>query len=123
PLHSCETHPCSSVLLCLFFLVGPAPSPTYSISLHDALPICTATRFPPGPMQDADRVACRRRPHPRPGQGKATAQDDDHLPSAGGDRKSTRLNSSHVKISYAVFCLKKKNRNNRRTRGGRRSRE
>src|SRR6266700_3886984 len=29
----------------------------------------------------------------------------------GGDRKSTRLNSSHVKISYAVFCLKKKNRN------------
>src|SRR5690606_40676683 len=31
-------------------------------------------------------------------------------PSAGGDRKSTRLNSSHVKISYAVFCLKKKQR-------------
>ena len=30
---------------------------------------------------------------------------------AGGDRKSTRLNSSHVKISYAVFCLKKKNTN------------
>src|SRR5690606_40729445 len=31
-----------------------------------------------------------------------------------GDRKSTRLNSSHVKISYAVFCLKKKNINKRR---------
>src|SRR5690554_6973593 len=31
-----------------------------------------------------------------------------------GDRKSTRLNSSHVRISYAVFCLKKKNRQNRR---------
>src|SRR5690554_7077048 len=30
-----------------------------------------------------------------------------------GDRKSTRLNSSHVRISYAVFCLKKKNKNNR----------
>src|SRR3989442_9401943 len=30
------------------------------------------------------------------------------LPSLGGDRKSTRLNSSHVRISYAVFCLKKK---------------
>src|SRR5690606_41530375 len=30
------------------------------------------------------------------------------LPSSGRDRKSTRLNSSHVKISYAVFCLKKK---------------
>src|SRR5690554_7475993 len=35
---------------------------------------------------------------------------------ATGDRKSTRLNSSHVRISYAVFCLKKKN-NNRPTRG------
>src|SRR5690606_41586555 len=32
-------------------------------------------------------------------------------PRTGEDRKSTRLNSSHVKISYAVFCLKKKNRN------------
>src|SRR5690606_40187774 len=32
--------------------------------------------------------------------------------SAGRDRKSTRLNSSHVKISYAVFCLKKKNHKN-----------
>src|SRR5215475_10476695 len=34
-------------------------------------------------------------------------------PRGGGDRKSTRLNSSHVKISYAVFCLKKKNKNNK----------
>src|SRR5690606_24792134 len=34
----------------------------------------------------------------------------DRLVERGGDRKSTRLNSSHVKISYAVFCLKKKNR-------------
>src|SRR3712207_7773015 len=31
------------------------------------------------------------------------------VPDAGGDRKSTRLNSSHANISYAVFCLKKKN--------------
>src|SRR5690606_41137466 len=34
--------------------------------------------------------------------------DADHRDADGGDRKSTRLNSSHVKISYAVFCLKKK---------------
>src|SRR3712207_6999589 len=34
---------------------------------------------------------------------------DGGLPEAGGDRKSTRLNSSHANISYAVFCLKKKN--------------
>src|SRR6266540_632677 len=36
-----------------------------------------------------------------------------------GDRKSTRLNSSHITISYAVFCLKKKKRDRRRTREGR----
>src|SRR5690606_41185921 len=34
----------------------------------------------------------------------------DRMAVMGGDRKSTRLNSSHVKISYAVFCLKKKNK-------------
>src|SRR5438874_5918663 len=33
------------------------------------------------------------------------------VPTCGGDRKSTRLNSSHVEISYAVFCLKKKTKN------------
>src|SRR5690606_42028033 len=37
---------------------------------------------------------------------------DAHQPNDPQDRKSTRLNSSHVKISYAVFCLKKKNENN-----------
>src|SRR5690625_5306793 len=36
----------------------------------------------------------------------------DEVSGTMGDRKSTRLNSSHVAISYAVFCLKKKNRNN-----------
>src|SRR5690554_7114243 len=34
-------------------------------------------------------------------------------PAGGGDRKSTRLNSSHVRISYAVFCLKKKKKRER----------
>src|SRR5215475_8483905 len=43
-------------------------------------------------------------------------------PSGGGDRKSTRLNSSHVKRSYAVFCLKKKRRGRRRRRQNRRRR-
>src|SRR3712207_8070275 len=38
---------------------------------------------------------------------------DDHVAAAGGDRKSTRLNSSHANISYAVFCLKKKKIDNR----------
>src|SRR5690606_41789954 len=54
--------------------------------------------------------------HHHPDLGGADVEPDDqvllarHLshPPDGGDRKSTRLNSSHVKISYAVFCLKKK---------------
>src|SRR5690554_7120304 len=40
------------------------------------------------------------------------------LPTRGGDRKSTRLNSSHVRISYAVFCLKKKKQERRGAGGG-----
>src|SRR5690554_7030901 len=50
----------------------------------------------------------------RPRGGSSRADPAGHLPSGGGgapagrDRKSTRLNSSHVRISYAVFCLKKK---------------
>src|SRR5690606_40352638 len=48
----------------------------------------------------------------RPGGSEARpprGADEDQASAAEADRKSTRLNSSHVKISYAVFCLKKKN--------------
>src|SRR5699024_12435833 len=41
-------------------------------------------------------------------RGQAHPADDFCSPAQGGDRKSTRLNSSHVSISYAVFCLKNK---------------
>src|SRR5690606_40349743 len=63
-----------------------------------------------GPVEQAGRDvgpplhATRVLPHPVAGP-VGEADDLEHL----GDRKSTRLNSSHVKISYAVFCLKKKN--------------
>src|SRR5690554_7292940 len=43
-----------------------------------------------------------------------TLGDDDLALAEGGDRKSTRLNSSHVRISYAVFCLKKKKKKNQK---------
>src|SRR5256885_8661861 len=60
----------------------------------------------------ADRAAPRRhqsRRHPRGGgQGRAGAQPLVQSRRADVDRKSTRLNSSHLVISYAVFCLKKK---------------
>src|SRR5437773_7916150 len=46
--------------------------------------------------------------HVLPGESKSRRKHPIHLPP--GDRKSTRLNSSHITISYAVFCLKKKNK-------------
>src|SRR2546422_2051728 len=49
--------------------------------------------------------------HPRVGAGDAVREGVPGPPASGVDRKSTRLNSSHGYISYAVFCLKKKIRN------------
>src|SRR5215469_17923375 len=77
-----------------FFFNDTATTEIYTLSLHDALPISlrqpwrTPTRATPG------------NPPPRP------PCSPRHWPQR--DRKSTRLNSSHVEISYAVFCLKKK---------------
>src|SRR5207248_10151499 len=87
----------SAFFLFFFFFTDTATTEIYTLSLHDALPIwrrlaLTARgwrqRFP------------RRRHWRRGGQ-----------PQLGQDRKSTRLNSSHRTISYAVFCLKKKKHN------------
>src|SRR5689334_23939986 len=79
----------------LFFFNDPATTEIYTLSLHDALPISHARS-----TRSADRPSRARGPGRR-----ARA-------AAGGcrptDRKSTRLNSSHSSISYAVFCLKKK---------------
>src|SRR5689334_25417056 len=71
-----------------FFFNDTATTEIYTLSLHDALPICRR------------RLRCHRRAARREGQG-----DRRH---GRRDRKSTRLNSSHSSISYAVFCLKKK---------------
>src|SRR5437868_11761457 len=79
-----------STQLYVFFYEGTAPSEIYTLSLHDALPIlptCLA---------------------PRRINGLRSTFSDHFLSSIMVDRKSTRLNSSHVSISYAVFCLKKK---------------
>src|SRR2546426_5402943 len=80
-----------------FFFNDTATTEIYTLSLHDALPISRPAgrgfRRPAGPARrtGGDQLDCRR---------------------AGGDRKSTRLNSSHLVISYAVFCLKKKKKYN-----------
>src|SRR5438876_7329448 len=83
-----------------FFFNDTATTEIYTLSLHDALPIY-AEIFPG--IDDIDQVVgnCRSL------DGRRLGRADIH-PTINGDRKSTRLNSSHPSISYAVFCLKKK---------------
>src|SRR5258708_31961333 len=91
-----------SPLSFFFFFNDTATTEIYTLSLHDALPISATQRRrgPDGSHAGAD-------PPGRLGEElRALRGDraDQHL----RDRKSTRLNSSHQIISYAVFCLKKK---------------
>src|SRR2546429_7847135 len=79
----------SSNARCFFFFNDTATTEIYTLSLHDALPISLSSPA-------AHRVSAGRWPAA-------------WRPRAPTDRKSTRLNSSHGYISYAVFCLKKKN--------------
>src|SRR6267378_7133594 len=78
-----------------FFFNDTATTEIYTLSLHDALPICHM----PVPVTFVKRPRATIR----------LSHEKDHV----ADRKSTRLNSSHVEISYAVFCLKKKKKTNK----------
>src|SRR6266704_4719386 len=79
-------HDSQYVISCgFFFFNDTATTEIYTLSLHDALPI--SPRWPGDMLSRSDCICAIPRPR---------------------DRKSTRLNSSHVSISYAVFCLKKK---------------
>src|SRR2546430_4946018 len=83
-----------SCTLCLFFFFNDtATTEIYTLSLHDALPI-----FAPG----------NELPQPQPERRRGSGARSQHRQCRARDRKSTRLNSSHSQISYAVFCLKKK---------------
>src|SRR5690606_40616876 len=98
------------------------PTPTYTLSLHDALPISYPALRGANQLLNASGVlaaleAVRNR-LPVSAQAVRTGLATVELPGRfqiipGQDRKSTRLNSSHVKISYAVFCLKKKKQKTR----------
>src|SRR2546429_7591454 len=90
PLYLLHKH--TLPLLFFFFFNDTATTEIYTLSLHDALPIYT---LGPGPSANI----CTR------GVEGTTAAAHS---VAFADRKSTRLNSSHGYISYAVFCLKKK---------------
>src|SRR3712207_9082241 len=98
------------IVLMYFFFNDTATTEIYTLSLHDALPICERRRAPAqqrdgGPHEHHGEPAHeRRRVEARLGEPVRV----DVEPHAVGDRKSTRLNSSHANISYAVFCLKKK---------------
>src|SRR5437588_2385776 len=86
-------------MLCsIFFFIYPATTEIYTLSLHDALPIWVD--------REAMDVQARQRGWPQlpPRPSAVVAPREDVM----SDRKSTRLNSSHTVISYAVFCLKKK---------------
>src|SRR5256885_9385939 len=96
-------HLTTLTLFLFFFFNDTATTEIYTLSLHDALPICSAS----SPSSTWAEQPAASEPAPRPRR--------DPLPSAAGpagDRKSTRLNSSHLVISYAVFCLKKKKKLN-----------
>src|SRR2546430_3882690 len=98
---------CRYLFYSFFFFNDTATTEIYTLSLHDALPISPQLLA----VQDP-RLAVRRRDGRRLHRGGVGA--DPGLRQGEGrdrtlrDRKSTRLNSSHSQISYAVFCLKKK---------------
>src|SRR3712207_7184569 len=89
------------VYILLFFFNDTATTEIYTLSLHDALPISPGLSLPHTTI--APPAAPRQVPRPLDRRKKRGGRR--HVPS---DRKSTRLNSSHANISYAVFCLKKK---------------
>src|SRR2546430_7080335 len=84
-----------------FFFNDTATTEIYTLSLHDALPISFALNRLHEDRRDALGIDLL---------GEQLVLDDAH--AAHRDRKSTRLNSSHSQISYAVFCLKKKKKTN-----------
>src|SRR5438874_12691929 len=82
-------------LFFFFFFNDTATTEIYTLSLHDALPISS--------RRSRSRSGCGRSRRWRPPSARTPRRA-----RCRPDRKSTRLNSSHVEISYAVFCLKKK---------------
>src|SRR5947209_18785041 len=83
-------HHTTTQLLYIFFFNDTPTTEIYTLSLHDALPISSNRTSSPARTRLTSGWTGRR------------------AWSARRDRKSTRLNSSHANISYAVFCLKKK---------------
>src|SRR5688572_32318926 len=94
-------------LIMFFFFNDTPPTEIYTLSLHDALPICN-----PAGSGGSSAAPARARPErsPRAAPADIAFGRGSAWRPFRTDRKSTRLNSSHSQISYAVFCLKKKNK-------------
>src|SRR3712207_7131897 len=101
------------IFFCFFFFNDTATTEIYTLSLHDALPIW------PSSSSSASASSRTARPNRPPSRRHIDGRSGSRVPRfqlrPGDrrrhhrlDRKSTRLNSSHANISYAVFCLKKK---------------
>src|SRR3712207_7164308 len=89
-----------------FFFNDTATTEIYTLSLHDALPISASTPVVGSSRNNTDGLWMSAQLN-----ASFCFIPPDSFP-ARRDRKSTRLNSSHANISYAVFCLKKKKKNN-----------
>src|SRR3712207_8708253 len=94
-------------MLTFVFLNDTATTEIYTLPLHDALPISSP------PPSSASRWSASSRPSTKPpSRGRPSLLQPPRrslrAPRSRLDRKSTRLNSSHANISYAVFCFKKK---------------
>src|SRR5688572_31059019 len=99
------------MILSYFFFNDTATTEIYTLSLHDALPI---SYLPPDKQKfrsaafTPDGLKVVAAAEQRLMVLDADSQEELAAVDLGEDRKSTRLNSSHSQISYAVFCLKKK---------------
>src|SRR5256885_7997686 len=93
-----------------FFFNDTATTEIYTLSLHDALPICgRKVQVIAGPCSVENKQQLLETAHAVKEMGASGLRGGAFKPRT--DRKSTRLNSSHLVISYAVFCLKKKTTN------------
>src|SRR5206468_10546362 len=105
--HALHVRPHVISMFFFFFHNATSTSEIYTLSLHDALPIfeprLVPTKAPPVPVPRKARTL-----EVGPDMFSVPVLGLKPLNMSGPDRKSTRLNSSHDQISYAVFCLKKK---------------
>src|SRR5437773_12177221 len=92
------------IIFIFFFFNDTATTDIYTLSLHDALPILPLDQALPRQARCLLQGLQRGQGH----LGRVGDTQRAEVPPARRDRKSTRLNSSHITISYAVFCLKKK---------------